>query len=314
MDSQKTKRLPAWFKIRLSTTEQSAVVRNVVQEKKLHTVCKSAACPNRTECWNSGTATFMILGNICTRGCRFCNVPQGRPEGLDHDEPGRVAEAVAALGLRYAVITSVTRDDLPDGGAGIFAAAIQAIRSASPDCGVEVLIPDFQGSEPALTTVLAAKPDILNHNLETVPSLYARVRPNADYHRSLELLERGAASGALTKTGLMLGLGESVEEILDVMRDVRGAGCSILTLGQYLQPGTRHIPVEKYYHPDEFEELRQQALSIGLKHVVAGPLVRSSYHASETFGGCHGKWKGKEEREGTAARQTQEPNLLYDLT
>lgn len=289
MDSQKTKRLPHWFKIRLTTTEQSSVVRNLVQEKKLNTVCRSAACPNRTECWNSGTAAFMILGNLCTRRCRFCNVPKGRPADPDVDEPARVAEAVAALRLNYAVITSVTRDDLPDGGAAIFAATIKAIRAKSPDCRVEVLIPDFQGSESSLRTVLAVKPDILNHNMETVPSLYSRVRPQADYRRSLELLQRAAASGAVTKTGMMVGLGESDDQILDLMRDIRQTGCSILTLGQYLRPGKQNLPVERYYHPDEFEELRQQAVGIGFTQVVAGPLVRSSYHASETFDARPGK-------------------------
>lgn len=281
MDSTNTKRLPTWFKIRLTTTQQSTIVRNVIQNNKLHTVCTSAACPNQTECWNSGTATFMILGNVCTRSCRFCNVPKGWPDGLDHDEPKRVAEAVSFLKLRYAVITSVTRDDLPDGGAGIFAGTIQAIRAASPECRIEVLIPDFQGSEASLKTVLAAKPDVLSHNLETVPSLYARVRPKAEYGRSLELLERAGKSGAVTKTGLMLGLGEGMDEILEVLYDVRRVGCSIVTLGQYLQPGRHHLPVEKYYHPDEFAALRDRAVGMGFRHVVAGPLVRSSYQAGK---------------------------------
>lgn len=256
-------------------------VRGLILANKLHTVCQSAACPNQTECWNEGTATFMVLGNLCTRGCRFCNVPKGAPQGLDRDEPDRVAAAVAALKLTYAVVTSVTRDDLIDGGAEIFARTIQAIRSKSPECRIEVLIPDFQGSEPSLRIVLDAKPDVLNHNLETVSSLYSRVRPQADYRRSLELLSRARARGAVTKTGLMLGLGEEREELLSVMRDVREGGCSILTLGQYLQPGKTHLNVEKYYHPDEFAELRDQALALGFRHVVAGPLVRSSYHAGK---------------------------------
>jgi lipoic acid synthetase len=223
----------------------------------------------------------MILGNLCTRRCRFCNVPKGVPEGLDRDEPNRVADAVAALKLKYAVVTSVTRDDLVDGGAEIFAETIRAIRAKSPECRVEILIPDFQGSEESLRTVLDAKPDILNHNLETVQSLYSRVRPQADYRRSLLLLSRAGADGAVTKTGLMLGLGEAREEILEVMGDLREVGCSILTLGQYLRPGKTHLPVEKYYHPDEFAELRDQALSLGFRHIVAGPLVRSSYHAEK---------------------------------
>ena len=256
-------------------------VRSLVLTNKLHTVCQSAACPNQTECWNEGTATFMVLGNVCTRGCRFCSVPKGVPQGLDRDEPNRVADAVVALKLKYAVVTSVTRDDLVDGGAEIFAQTIEAIRSKAPECRIEVLIPDFQGSEPSLRIVLDAKPDILNHNLETVPSLYSRVRPQADYRRSLGLLSRARACSAVTKTGLMLGLGEEREELLAVMRDLRDVGCSILTLGQYLQPGRTHLTVEKYYHPDEFAVLRDQALALGFRHVVAGPLVRSSYHAEK---------------------------------
>lgn len=278
---EEKKRLPPWFKIRLTRGEELITVRRLIKTKKLHTVCRSASCPNQTECWNAGTATFLILGNVCTRRCRFCNVPKGVPEGLDTDEPNRVADAVAALKLKYAVITSVTRDDLVDGGAEIFTETIRAIRAKSPECRVEVLIPDFQGSEEALRTVLDAKPDILNHNLETVPSLYSRVRPQADYRRSLDLLSRARAHGAVTKTGLMLGLGEGREETLEVMGDLREVGCSILTLGQYLRPGKTHLPVEKYYHPDEFAELRDQALSLGFRQVVAGPLVRSSYHAEK---------------------------------
>lgn len=283
-----TRRLPPWFKIRLRAGGQLNTVRGLISTNKLHTVCQSAACPNQAECWNEGTATFMVLGNVCTRGCRFCNVPKGVPQGLDRDEPDRVAAAVAALKLKYAVVTSVTRDDLADGGAEIFAQTIQAIRSTSPECRIEVLIPDFQGSEPSLGIVLDAKPDILNHNLETVPSLYSRVRPQAGYRRSLELLSRAKASGAVTKTGLMLGLGEEREEILAVMRDLRKIGCAILTLGQYLQPGKTHLTVEKYYHPDEFAALRDQALALGFHHVVAGPLVRSSYHAEKYGTASHG--------------------------
>ncbi|MDA8422587.1 MAG: lipoyl synthase [Nitrospiraceae bacterium] len=276
-------RLPPWFKIRLTVNDRSMDIRSLVRTNKLHTVCQSAACPNQTECWNAGTATFLILGNVCTRGCRFCNVPKGMPKGIDPDEPNRVARAVEALGLKYAVITSVTRDDLPDGGASIFALTIDLIRVQAPGCRVEVLIPDFQGSEPALATVLQACPDVLNHNLETVPSRYSRVRPQADYHRSLELLARARALGAMTKSGLMLGFGESAEEIRSVFRDLRSAGCSILTLGQYLQPGKSHLPVEKYYHPEEFESIRNDAVQMGFKHVVAGPLVRSSYHAGKYY-------------------------------
>jgi lipoic acid synthetase len=256
-------------------------VRDQIRTNDLHTVCQSASCPNRMECWNEGTATFLILGNVCTRGCRFCNVPQGAPEGLDLDEPNRVARAVAALHLNYAVITSVTRDDLDDGGAGIFAETIKAVRERAPGCRVEVLIPDFQGSEAALGAVLCAAPDVLNHNLETVPSLYALVRPQADYARSLQLLERAHAYGAATKTGLMLGLGEGLDEVRSVLHDISNAGCSGFTLGQYLRPGKNHLPVEKYYHPAEFDSLRKEALALGINRVVAGPLVRSSYRAGE---------------------------------
>ncbi|HEX9021026.1 MAG TPA: lipoyl synthase [Nitrospirota bacterium] len=275
------KRLPPWFTVRLTAGERLANVRSIVRENRLHTVCGSAACPNRNECWNAGTATFLILGNICTRGCGFCNVAKGRPEGLDGDEPVRVARAVKMMNLQYAVVTSVTRDDLPDGGASIFAETIRLIRSSVPGCRVEVLIPDFQGSGASLKTVLDAQPDVLNHNLETVPSLYPMARPQADYLRSLGLLGRAKEQGATTKTGLMLGLGEGVEELRMVLRDLRGIGCDILTLGQYLRPGKLHLPVSKYYHPDEFSAIRDEAMAMGFSHVMAGPLVRSSYHAGD---------------------------------
>jgi len=278
---EKSKRLPPWFKVRLTTSDKFMQVNSLIRANKLHTVCRSAACPNQAECWNAGTATFMILGNVCTRGCRFCNVPKGKPEGPDKEEPVRVAEAVMALKLKYAVITSVTRDDLEDGGAGIFSETIRAIRAKSPGCQVEVLIPDFQGVETSLLTVLDSNPDVLNHNLETVPSLYTKVRPQADYLRSLEVLERSSKNGAITKTGLMLGLGESMDEVRRVMEDLQSIECSILTLGQYLQSSRQHLPVEKYYHPDEFAEFRNQALALGFRHVEAGPLVRSSYHAAK---------------------------------
>ncbi len=277
----KSKRLPPWFKIRLTANERLSDVRSLIRDNNLHTVCRSAACPNQTECWNAGTATFMILGNVCTRGCRFCSVPQGIPEGLDRDEPHRVARAVSSLKLNYVVITSVTRDDLPDGGASMFAETIKAVRAMKPGCRVEVLIPDFQGSEASLKTVLDANPHVLNHNVETVPSLYPRVRTHAGYQRSLELLKRAHRYGAITKTGLMLGLGETIDEVFSVLHDLRKMECSILTLGQYLQPGKNHLPIEKYYHPDEFDMLRHKALSLGFRYVVAGPLVRSSYHAEK---------------------------------
>jgi lipoic acid synthetase len=255
-----------------------------IKTNNLNTVCRSAACPNQAECWDAGTAAFMILGNICTRSCRFCNVLKGTPEVLDLDEPNRVALAVAALRLNYAVVTSVTRDDLEDGGAELFAATIRAIRAKTPGCRVEILVPDFQGSDGSLRAVLDADPDVLNHNLETVPSLYSRVRPQADYQRSLGLLSRSKSYGAVTKTGLMLGLGEELDEVRLVMNDLLKIGCNILTIGQYLQPNKGALPVEKYYHPDEFSKLREEALAMGFRHVEAGPLVRSSYHAGK-YGG-----------------------------
>jgi lipoic acid synthetase len=278
-------RLPPWFRIRLTTNDRLVKVRNLIRDNNLQTVCSSAACPNKTECWSAGTATFMILGNICTRSCRFCSVPKGSPRELDLDEPDRVAHAVASLHLRYVVITSVTRDDLADGGSLLFAATIKAVRMRSPGCRVEVLIPDFRGSRLSLESVLDAVPEVLAHNIETVPALYPRVRPQADYQRSLAILSSAHADGAVIKTGLMLGLGESIDEIRAVLQDVRNAGCSILTLGQYLQPGKDHLPVEKYYHPDEFAVLREEAIGLGFQHVMSGPLVRSSYHAEQCGAG-----------------------------
>src|SRR3989304_5815392 len=280
---ERTKRLPPWFRIRLTTSERFTNVKSLIRTNNLNTVCRSAACPNHAECWNAGTAAFMILGNICTRSCKFCNVLKGTPEGLDIDEPNRVALTVAALKLNYAVVTSVTRDDLEDGGADLFAATIRAIRAKTPGCRVEVLVPDFQGSDGSLRAVLDAGPDVLNHNLETVPSLYSRVRPQADYRRSLELLSRARSYGAVTKTGLMLGLGEGLDEVRLGLEDLRNIECDILTIGQYLQPNRGALPVEKYYHPDEFNQLREEALARGFRHVASGPLVRSSYHAG-TYG------------------------------
>jgi len=272
-------RLPSWFKTRLATNERSTQVRTLIKGSRLHTVCQSASCPNQIACWNTGTVTFLILGNVCTRGCRFCNVPKGVPAQVDDDEPIRVAQVVAALGLKYVVVTSVTRDDLGEGGAGSFAATVHAIRSISPHSTIETLIPDFQGSIPALSLLLNAGPDVLSHNIETVPSLYATVRPQASYERSLRVLCHASARGFVTKSGLMLGLGESPNEVLEVMRDLRTAGCSVLTLGQYLQPGKQYLPVVAFYPPDEFEHLRAVALSLGFRKVESGPLVRSSYRA-----------------------------------
>ena len=278
-------RLPVWFKVRLSTGSRFIKVRNRIKDSVLHTVCESSACPNRNECWNAGTAAFLILGDVCTRSCGFCNISSGRPTVPDHGEPARVAETVASLGLSYAVVTSVTRDDLQDGGACLFAETIQAITRRSPGCLVEVLVPDFQGSAASLDTVLDAHPHVLNHNVETVPSLYGRVRPQADYERSLRLLERAAASGAVAKSGLMLGLGEGREEVRLVLRDLRDTGCSFLTIGQYLRPNKRSLPVAAYYRPSDFEELRWEALGMGFRSVSAGPLVRSSYRAARYSAG-----------------------------
>jgi lipoyl synthase len=278
-----SRRLPDWFKVQLSTNERYAAVRGLVREQNLHTVCESAACPNRNECWNAGTATFLILGDVCTRKCGFCNINSGCPAEPDRCEPERVADAVASLGLSYAVVTSVTRDDLPDGGAGLFADTIRAIRKRTSRCRTEVLIPDFQGSPAALDAVLDASPDVLNHNIETVPSLYPRVRPQANYGRSLELLRRAKDRGVVTKSGIMLGLGESGEEVQSTLRDLRSAGCEIVTVGQYLQPSRRHLPVQRFYPPEEFRSLRLVALGLGFRDVLAGPLVRSSYRAAVNF-------------------------------
>jgi len=249
--------------------------------KGLHTVCEAANCPNIGECWSRRTATFMILGEVCTRACRFCNVRSGRPDQVDPDEPRRVAEAVQAMGLRHAVITSVCRDDLPDGGAAAFAAVIQEIHALLPACSVEVLIPDFKGEERALSVVMDAGPDILNHNVETVPRLFSRAQPRNRYDWSLAVLENAKrlVADATTKSGLMVGLGETVEEVLAVMADLRAVDVDILTIGQYLQPSRRHLPIARYYTPEEFEALRQEGLQMGFPLVESAPLVRSSYHA-----------------------------------
>ena len=250
---------------------------------KLHTVCESAACPNIGDCWNRRTATFMILGNVCTRRCGFCAVQKGAPLPVDYDEPNRVAEACAALGLKFAVVTSVNRDDRKDGGAELFALTIRAIRNRVPGCGVEVLVPDFQGSHAAMDIVLDASPTILNHNTETVPRLYRQVRLGARYERSLDMLAyaKRARPGIPAKSGLMLGLGETQDEVLGVMRDLRAANVDILTLGQYLRPSKKHLPVLRYVPVEEFEELKSAGYQMGFRHVESGPLVRSSYHADE---------------------------------
>jgi lipoic acid synthetase len=283
---------PEWLRVRLSTTGEYEEVRRMMRRLSLVTVCEEARCPNIHECWaRERTATFMLMGEICTRHCGFCAVGKGRPGELDPTEPEHVADAVAELALSHAVVTSVNRDDLPDGGAGHFAATIRAIRGRNPGCTVEVLVPDFQGDWDALETVLAEAPDILNHNVETVPRLYRRVRPDARYEQSLELLARAGArrrrapSQTRTKSGLMVGLGESVEELLATLRDLRGAGCDIATVGQYLQPHERRLPIERYYSPAEFDAIRREAEAMGFLRVEAGPLVRSSYHARRAFDG-----------------------------
>lgn len=281
MQSANETRRPHWLKVDLTGKGAFYRVRQLVDVQNLHTVCQSARCPNIGECWAKKTATFMILGDNCSRNCTFCAISHGALEAVDPDEPRRVAEAVKSLDLRYAVVTSVTRDDLPDGGAGAFARTIAAIRTANPGCRIEVLIPDFAGSKEALMTLLAQNPDVLNHNLETVEELYPRVRPQADYHRSLDLLDSARRHGARTKSGLMLGVGESRDQLIKTLRDLRNIDCQIITLGQYLPPSRHHLPVERFVEPAEFAELRLLGLEMGFPHVESGPLVRSSYHAEE---------------------------------
>jgi lipoic acid synthetase len=274
---------PEWLKIRIRANETFQSVNQMISDLSLHTVCQEARCPNIFECWSEGTATFMILGDICTRHCGFCAVGKGKPTALDPDEPRHVGEAVRQLGVKHAVVTSVNRDELPEGGALHFAQTIHWIRRLNPATRVEVLIPDFCGSKQALNIVLQAYPDVLNHNTETVPRLYKRVRPDAKYLQSLELLRRAhkqkTKQPLLTKSGLMVGLGETVEELLGTFGDIAATGCDILTVGQYLAPTPKHIPIERYYSPDEFAYLKSEALAMGFRYVEAGPLVRSSYHA-----------------------------------
>jgi lipoyl synthase len=281
---------PPWLKVRASTTGEYEEVRDMMRRLSLVTVCEEARCPNIHECWaRERTATFMLMGDICTRTCGFCAVTQGRPGQLDSGEPARVAQAAAELGLSHAVVTSVNRDDLSDGGAAHFAATIRAIRERLLGCTVEVLIPDFCGDGEALETVLAEEPEVLNHNTETVPRLYHRVRPQARYAQSLELLARADAhrrerrSAMKTKSGLIVGLGETKEEVLETLSDLRAAGCDVVTIGQYLQPHERRLPIEKYYTPEEFEGFRAAGEALGFAHVESGPLVRSSYHARQAL-------------------------------
>jgi lipoic acid synthetase len=274
---------PEWLKVRIRANEGFDRVNDLINDLGLHTVCQEARCPNIFECWSEGTATFMILGDICTRHCGFCAVGKGKPKALDPNEPRHVGEAVRRLGVKHAVVTSVNRDELPDGGAIHFAQTIQWIRRLNPGTRVEVLIPDFCGNEEALDVILTARPDVLNHNTETVQRLYKHVRPDAKYEQSLDLLRRAHSRKGehplLTKSGLMVGLGETIEELLKAFRDIAETGCDILTVGQYLAPTPKHIPIEKYYSPDEFDRLESEALAMGFRYVEAGPLVRSSYHA-----------------------------------
>jgi lipoic acid synthetase len=274
---------PEWLKVRAPGSPNYIRLKEVMRERGLHTVCEEANCPNIGECWHHGTATFMILGDVCTRSCGYCNVVHGKPRPADPHEPVRVADAVASMDLNYVVVTSVDRDDLEDFGASIFAGVIREVRARRPQCRVEVLIPDFQGNEPSLHTVLDAGPDVLNHNIETVPRLYRLARPGGKYDRALELLDRARhyAAGIPTKSGIMVGLGEEWDEILTVLEDLAGVGCGILTIGQYLRPSVAHLPMSRYYTPQEFGELRRIALDLGFGHVESGPLVRSSYHAHE---------------------------------
>jgi lipoyl synthase len=276
-------RRPPWLKVRAPSGPNYSELRELMSELGLHTVCQEAHCPNMGECWNYRTATFLLLGDICTRGCRYCAIGKGKPKPLDEQEPERIARAVAQLGLRHAVLTSVNRDDLPDGGAHIFAESIQKIREYLPECKVEVLIPDFDGNWQALALVLQARPDVLNHNIETVPRLFPRFRPKATFQQSLELLQRARQQlpEVVTKSGLMVGAGESNDEVLLVMDALRSHDVDVMTIGQYLPPDQSYWPLDRYVTPDEFALFKQEGLARGFKHVESGPLVRSSYHAHE---------------------------------
>ena len=282
-DPKSPRRRPPWIRVRAPSGENYERVRQLMRSKTLHTVCEEAQCPNLGECWGKGTATFLMMGDTCTRSCGFCDIKTGRPSPLDWSEPNRVAESVRAMGLQHVVITSVNRDDRPDGGAPIFAMVIRRIRQLQPGCSVEVLIPDFKGSEMALKIVMDAQPEILNHNVETVPRLFKRVQPQDQYEWALATLENAKAMDplVLTKSGIMLGLGESLDEVRATMADLASVGVDILTMGQYLQPSKRHLPIERYYTPEEFDALRAQGLEMGFKWVESGPLVRSSYRAAE---------------------------------
>ena len=274
-------RRPDWLKIRLSSNSAYKAVRELVQDKNLHTVCRSAHCPNIGDCWSRKTATFMIIGDICTRNCTFCAVSKGRVKPVDQEEPKRVAAVVQKLGLRHAVITSVTRDDLPNGGSEVFISTIWEIRKTSPQCSIEVLIPDFQGNQTVLQSVFNARPDILNHNLEVVPRLYPKARPKANFDTSLDILKQAQKAGLVTKTGIMIGVGETRDELWDLFQKLAEIKLHILTIGQYLQPTSKSLKVEQFYQPQDFEAMKQAGEKMGIIHVESGPLVRSSYHADE---------------------------------
>ena len=276
-----SRRLPSWFKVEAKTSPDYFDIKQTIDRLNLHTICEEARCPNRWECWNARTATFLILGDICTRRCHYCSVETGRPRAVDYDEPQRVAEAVRALGLRHVVITSVNRDELAEGGATIFAETIRLTRRVSPDCTIEVLIPDFEGNEAALAIVCSEKPEILNHNIETVPRLFPSLRPQGKYLRSIELLDRAKQRGMKTKSGLIVGMGETLDEVRAVLRNLRAVNCDIVTIGQYLQPTREHVSVARFYDPAEFARLKTEGLAMGFSHVESGPLVRSSYHAEQ---------------------------------
>ena len=276
-------RLPEWLKVRAPGSPRYMELKQIMQGRRLHTVCEEAHCPNIGECWDLGTATFMILGDICTRRCHYCAVTTGRPTGIDLQEPLRLAETVSSMGLNYCVITSVNRDDLPDGGAFIFASCIKKIREIAPGCKVEVLIPDFAGSWIALKKVIDCWPEVLNHNIESTPRVFPRVRPKGDYQMSLELLAKAKEMdpSTVTKSGIIVGMGETTDEVLETMKDLRVVDCDLLTIGQYLRPSNMHIPVDRFYTPAEFDQLGEAGKAMGFKHVASGPLVRSSYHADQ---------------------------------
>ena len=276
-------RLPEWLKVRAPGSPRYIELKALMREQSLHTVCEEAHCPNIGECWDQGTATFMILGDICTRACLYCAVTTGRPTGIDLQEPARLAKTVKEIGLDYCVITSVNRDELADGGAFIFASCIKKIREEAPACKVEVLIPDFAGSWPALRKVMDAGPDVLNHNIESVSRVFKKVRPKGDYQMSLELLAKAKemAPGTVTKSGIIVGMGERQDELLETMADLRRVDCDLLTIGQYLRPSRKHLPIDRFYTPAEFDQLKEAGQAMGFKHVASGPLVRSSYHAGE---------------------------------